>query len=153
MKSTINQMSASFSPSSTIVDNATNPLVSSMTSHTTQPYLKSPMDLLEDGGVGFLGSKIRIFSKAKIRYEGIFYTFNNSDKTISLSSVKSFGTETRLVGRYVAPRDDEVYSYIVFKIGDITDIQILENMENLEGMEEDQMDETHNYRYRVPTCP
>ena len=121
-------------------------LVSSMALH-----LKSPTDLLNDGGVDFLGSKIRIFSKAKIRYEGIFYTFNHGDKTISLSSVKSFGTETRLVARYVAPRDDEVYSYIVFRVGDITDIQILENMENLEGMDDDQMDETHKYKYREPT--
>ena len=124
-----------------------------MVSHAPQPFfLNSPTDLLEDGGVDFLGSKIRIFSKAKIRYEGIFYTFNQGDKTISLSSVKSFGTETRLVARYVAPRDDEVYSYIVFRVGDITDIQILENMENLEGMDDDQVDETHKYKYRVPTC-
>ena len=122
-----------------------------MASNSAQPHLKSPMDLLKDGGLEFLGSKIRIFSKAKIRYEGTFYTFNPGDKTISLSSVKSFGTETRLVDRYVAPRDDEVYTYIVFKIGDITDIQILENMENLEGMEDDQMEETHKYQYRVPT--
>ena len=128
-------------------------MVSSMVSHSAQPFfLNSPTDLLEDGGVDFLGSKIRIFSKAKIRYEGIFYTFNHGDKTISLSSVKSFGTETRLVARYVAPRDDEVYSYIVFRVGDITDIQILENMENLEGMDDDQVDETHKYKYRVPTC-
>ena len=66
--------------------------------------------------------------------------------------MKSFGTESRVVDRYVAPRDDEVYTYIVFKMADITDIQILENMENLEGAEDDPMDETHKYQYRVPTC-
>ena len=30
--------------------------------------LKTPMHLLQDGGVYFLGSKIRIISKAKCRY-------------------------------------------------------------------------------------
>ena len=135
------------------------------------------MHLLQDGGVYFLGSKIRIISKAKCRYvvvlvimvvivtmvikvivvtktncryEGVFYTFNKDDNTISLSSVRAFGTETREAERFVAPRDDEVYTYIVFNIDEINDIVILENMmmENLESTEDN---ETHKYRYRVPT--
>ena len=139
--------------------------------------LKTPMHLLQDGGVYFLGSKIRIISKAKCRYvvvlvimvvivtmvikvivvtktncryEGVFYTFNKDDNTISLSSVRAFGTETREAERFVAPRDDEVYTYIVFNIDEINDIVILENMmmENLESTEDN---ETHKYRYRVPT--
>ena len=139
--------------------------------------LKTPMHLLQDGGVYFLGSKIRIISKAKCRYlvvliiivvmvtmvtkvimvtkanrryEGVFYTFNKDDNTISLSSVRAFGTETREAERFVAPRDDEVYTYIVFNIDEINDIVILENMmmENLESTEDN---ETHKYSYRVPT--
>ena len=139
--------------------------------------LKTPMHLLQDGGVYFLGSKIRIISKAKCRYvvvlvilvvivtmvikvmvvtktncryEGVFYTFNKDDNTISLSSVRAFGTETREAERFVAPRDDEVYTYIVFNIDEINDIVILENMmmENLESTDDN---ETHKYRYRVPT--
>ena len=139
--------------------------------------LKTPMHLLQDGGVYFLGSKIRIISKAKCRYvvvlvimvviftmvikvivvtkancryEGVFYTFSKDDNTISLSSVRAFGTETREAERFVAPRDDEVYTYIVFNIDEINDIVILENMmmENLESTEDN---ETHKYRYRVPT--
>ena len=139
--------------------------------------LKTPMHLLQDGGVYFLGSKIRIISKAKCRYvvvlvimvvmvtmvikvivvtktncryEGVFYTFNKDDNTISLSSVRAFGTETREAERFVAPREDEVYTYIVFNIDEINDIVILENMmmENLESTEDN---ETHKYRYRVPT--
>ena len=139
--------------------------------------LKTPMHLLQDGGVYFLGSKIRIISKAKCRYvvvlvimvimftmvikvivvtkancryEGVFYTFNKDDNTISLSSVRAFGTETREAERFVPPRDDEVYTYIVFNIDEINDIVILENMmmENLESTEDN---ETHKYRYRVPT--
>ena len=139
--------------------------------------LKTPMHLLQDGGVYFLGSKIRIISKAKCRYvvvlvimvvivtmvikvmvvtkancryEGVFYTFNKDDNTISLSSVRAFGTETREAERFVAARDDEVYTYIVFNIDEINDIVILENMmmENLESTEDN---ETHKYRYRVPT--
>ena len=139
--------------------------------------LKTPMHLLQDGGVYFLGSKIRIISKAKCRYvvvlvimvvivtmvikvivvtkancryEGVFYTFNKDDNTISLSSVRAFGTETREAERFVAPREDDVYTYIVFNIDEINDIVILENMmmENLESTEDN---ETHKYRYRVPT--
>ena len=139
--------------------------------------LKTPMHLLQDGGVYFLGSKIRIISKAKCRYvvvlvimvvivtmvikvmvvtktncryEGVFYTFNKDDNTISLSSVRAFGTETREAERFVPAREDEVYTYIVFNIDEINDIVILENMmmENLESTEDN---ETHKYRYRVPT--
>ena len=111
--------------------------------------LKTPMHLLQDGGVYFLGSKIRIISKAKCRYEGIFYCFNDDDYTIALSSVRALGTEDRKVERFVAPRD-EVYTYIVFKIGDITDIEIVETMmmENFESLEDN---EVRKYHYRVPT--
>ena len=140
-------------------------------------FLTTPRHLLIDEGVHYLGSKIRIISKAKCRYvvvlvimvvivtmvikvmvvtktncryEGVFYTFNKDDNTISLSSVRAFGTETREAERFVAPRDDEVYTYIVFNIDEINDIVILENMmmENLESTEDN---ETHKYRYRVPT--
>ena len=55
-----NQMSLSFSKISTMTENA-------RTHNGAQPYLKTPRDLLKDGGVEFLGAKIRIFSKAKIR--------------------------------------------------------------------------------------
>ena len=111
--------------------------------------LKTPMHLLQDGGVYFLGSKIRIISKAKCRYEGIFYCFNDDDYTIALSSVRALGTEDRKVERFVAARD-EVYTYIVFKIGDITDIEIVETMmmENFESLEDN---EVRKYHYRVPT--
>ena len=55
-----NQMSLSFSKCSTMTEDA-------QTHNGAQPYLKTPRDLLKDGGVEFLGAKIRIFSKAKIR--------------------------------------------------------------------------------------
>ena len=156
---------------------ATMENVSDSSDVSSKRRLKTPMHLLQDGGVYFLGSKIRIISKAKCRYvvvlvimvvmvtmvikvivvtktncryEGVFYTFNKDDNTISLSSVKAFGTETREAERFVAPREDEVYTYIVFNIDEINDIVILENMlmENLESTDDN---ETHKYRYRVPT--
>ena len=112
-------------------------------------FLTTPRHLLVDEGVHYLGSKIRIISKAKCRYEGIFYCFNDDDYTIALSSVRALGTEDRKVERFVPPRD-EVYTYIVFNIDEINDIVILENMmmENLESTDDN---ETHKYRYRVPT--
>ena len=111
-------------------------------------FLTTPRHLLIDEGVHYLGSKIRIISKAKCRYEGVFYCFNDDDYTIALSSVRALGTEDRKVERFVAPRD-EVYTYIVFKIGDITDIEIVETMmmENFESLEDNGV---RKYHYRVP---
>ena len=114
-------------------------------------FMTTPRHLLIDEGVHYhyVGSKIRIISKAKCRYEGIFYCFNDDDYAIALSSVRALGTKERKVERFLAPRD-EVYTYIVFKIGDITDIEIVEAMmmENFESLEDN---EVRKYHYRVPT--
>ena len=96
----------------------------------------------------YFGLKIRIISKAKCRYEGIFYCFNDDDYTIALSSVRALGTEDRKVERFLAHRD-EVYTYIVFKIGDITDIEIVETMmiENFESLEDNEVPNVKSVSY------
>ena len=92
----------------------------------------------------YLGSKISLVSKAKIRYEGILYTIDANESTVALSKgkgsprkknreelreglllVRSFGTEGRPTDRPVPPRD-EIFEYIIFRGADIEDLQVRE---------------------------
>jgi protein LSM14 len=73
----------------------------------------------------FIGSKISLISKSEIRYEGILYSLDLQEATISLSKVKSFGTEGRQTDRPVPPKD-EIYEFIIFRGSDIKGIDVLE---------------------------
>jgi len=73
----------------------------------------------------YLGSKISLVSKAKIRYEGILYTIDANESTVALSKVRSFGTEERPTDRPV-PARDEIFEYIIFRGADIEDLQVRE---------------------------
>jgi hypothetical protein len=42
----------------------------------------------------YLGSKISLVSKAKIRYEGILYTIDANESTVALSKGKNFFRNT-----------------------------------------------------------
>ncbi|XP_072013588.1 protein LSM14 homolog B-like isoform X2 [Amphiura filiformis] len=76
-------------------------------------------------GTPYIGSKISLISKAGIRYEGYLYTINTDESTVTLSQVRSFGTEERHSDHPVAPRD-EVYNYIIFRGSDISDLCVNE---------------------------
>lgn len=54
----------------------------------------------------YLGSRISLISKAKIRYEGILYAIDTENMTVALTKVRSFGTEDRNPERPVPPRDE-----------------------------------------------
>ena len=54
----------------------------------------------------YLGSRISLISKAKIRYEGILYAIDTDAMTVALTKVRSFGTENRCPDRPIAPRDE-----------------------------------------------
>ncbi|CAF1360912.1 unnamed protein product [Didymodactylos carnosus] len=78
-----------------------------------------------NNGSPYLGSKISLVSKAKIRYEGILYTIDANESTVALAKVRSYGTEDRPTERPV-PAREEVFEYIIFRGADIEDLQVCE---------------------------
>lgn len=71
----------------------------------------------------YLGSRISLISKAKIRYEGILYAIDTDAMTVALTKVRSFGTENRCPDRPIGPRD-ETFEYIIFRGTDICDLNV-----------------------------
>lgn len=72
----------------------------------------------------YVGSRISLISNAEIRYEGVLYTVDVNEATVTLSNVKSYGTEDRPTDRHVPPRD-EVYAYIIFRGSDIKNVKLV----------------------------
>lgn len=75
----------------------------------------------------YLGSRINLVSKSEIRYEGTLFGVDSQASTISLSKVRSFGTEDRPAARYVKARE-EVFEYVIFKATDIKDLVVMEDV-------------------------
>lgn len=71
----------------------------------------------------YLGNKISLISSSEIRYEGILYTIDTFQGTVTLAQVRSYGTEDRPTERPFAERD-EIYDFIVFRGSDIKDIKL-----------------------------
>lgn len=74
--------------------------------------------------VPFLGCKISLISKCDIRYEGILYCVDPKESTISLSKVRSYGTETRGDPANYVPPKNEVYDVIIFRASDVKDLRV-----------------------------
>jgi len=72
-------------------------------------------------GTSYLNSNVSLISKASIRYEGTLYSINPQEATITLSNVKSYGTEERKVDKFLAPKDT-LFEYIIFKANDIKEL-------------------------------
>uniref|UniRef100_A0A914GST8 Uncharacterized protein n=1 Tax=Globodera rostochiensis TaxID=31243 RepID=A0A914GST8_GLORO len=73
----------------------------------------------------YIGSKISLISRLDIRYEGTLFQVDPVESTISLSQVRSFGTEDRPAPVSV-PARSEVYEFIIFKASDIKDLIVCE---------------------------
>lgn len=72
--------------------------------------------------------KIQIITNSEIRYQGVLYQVNPTDKTIALREVISYGTELRRTDRVIPPVHT-VYDCIVFRSTDIKDLQIVDLIE------------------------
>mmetsp|Transcript_37171 Transcript_37171/g.52516 ORF Transcript_37171/g.52516 Transcript_37171/m.52516 type:complete len:381 (+) Transcript_37171:45-1187(+) len=76
-----------------------------------------------------IGSRISLISKKNIRYEGTLYSINETDATVALQNVKSYGTEGRekMDGATTfVPPQDAIHPYLVFRGSDIKDLHVHE---------------------------
>eukprot|EP00537_Pseudo-nitzschia_pungens_P013415 CAMPEP_0172384646 /NCGR_PEP_ID=MMETSP1061-20121228/2380_1 /TAXON_ID=37318 /ORGANISM="Pseudo-nitzschia pungens, Strain cf. pungens" /LENGTH=358 /DNA_ID=CAMNT_0013113349 /DNA_START=141 /DNA_END=1218 /DNA_ORIENTATION=- len=76
-----------------------------------------------------LGNRISLISKKNIRYEGILYSINETNSTLALQNVTSFGTEGREKAdpstTFVAPQEG-IHPYLLFRGCDIKDLHVHE---------------------------
>ena len=73
----------------------------------------------------YIGVPISIISKADIRYEGVLYAINPTEHTVSLTQVRSLGTEDRKPQNQFIPSSDEFYEFIIFKGSEIKDLHVI----------------------------
>jgi len=72
-----------------------------------------------------VGNEISLVSNSEIRYEGVFYTINTQESTITLETARCFGTEGRKMPD-IPPITSYVYDFITFRGQDIYDLTVLE---------------------------
>ena len=74
--------------------------------------------------ISYVQNRISVTLPSQIRYEGTFDKINLEDKTITLTKVRSYGTEDRRP-RVEIPPSQIVYECIVFRGADIIDLKVL----------------------------
>eukprot|EP00816_Leptocylindrus_hargravesii_P001531 CAMPEP_0196801888 /NCGR_PEP_ID=MMETSP1362-20130617/1658_1 /TAXON_ID=163516 /ORGANISM="Leptocylindrus danicus, Strain CCMP1856" /LENGTH=365 /DNA_ID=CAMNT_0042173061 /DNA_START=129 /DNA_END=1230 /DNA_ORIENTATION=+ len=87
-----------------------------------------------------LGSRISLISKKDIRYEGTLYSINETDATVALQNVRSFGTEGRekrdgAAGTFIPPQAT-VHPYLLFRGMDIKDLHVHEKASDVAKKED-----------------
>lgn len=83
-----------------------------------------------------LGRQISLVSKKNIRYEGTLYSINETDATVALKNVRSFGTEGREksdANTTFVPPQDAVHPYLLFRGCDIKDLHVHETKDAAEA--------------------
>ena len=75
-----------------------------------------------------------MISKKNIRYEGVLYSINESDSTLALQNVKSYGTEGRekLEGTEFIGTQEGIHAYLLFRGCDIKDLHVHEQQQQHE---------------------
>lgn len=73
----------------------------------------------------FIGSHISLISKSGIRYEGRLYAVDAKEESVTLESVRCYGTEDREVDVHFPP-NNEIYEYIKFSGNDIKDLNVID---------------------------
>lgn len=74
----------------------------------------------------YIGSQISLISKSDIRYEGTLSSIDTSQHTVSLTNVRSFGTEGRRADGREIPASTEIYEIIIFRGADIKDLTVIQ---------------------------
>jgi len=75
-----------------------------------------------------LGSRISLISKKSIRYEGTLYSISETDATVALQNVRTYGTEGREgEAQFVPPQEGVVHPYLLFRGCDIKDLHVHES--------------------------
>ena len=75
----------------------------------------------------YIGNQISLISKSDIRYEGTLCSIDTSQHTVSLSNVRSFGTEGRRGDLKEIPASTEIYEIIIFRGADIKDLTVIQS--------------------------
>lgn len=75
----------------------------------------------------YIGSQISLISKSDIRYEGTLSSIDTSQHTVSLSNVRSFGTEGRRADGREIPASNDIYEIIIFRGADIKDLTVIQS--------------------------
>lgn len=75
----------------------------------------------------YIGSQISLISKSDIRYEGTLSSIDTTQHTVSLSNVRSFGTEGRRGDGREIPASTELYEIIIFRGADIKDLTVIQS--------------------------
>jgi protein LSM14 len=73
----------------------------------------------------FIGSRISLISKSKIRFVGTLHSINQEESSISLENVQSFGTEGRVDPQSEIPPTQHMFPLIVFKGSDVMDLNVI----------------------------
>ncbi|CAG9325690.1 unnamed protein product [Blepharisma stoltei] len=76
--------------------------------------------------VPYIGSQISLISKSDIRYEGTLHSIDPNEHTVSLSNVRSFGTENRRIDGKQIPASNDLYEFIIFRGSDIKDLSVIQ---------------------------
>lgn len=71
----------------------------------------------------YLNKKMSLISKSGARYEGILRRVDPEVKTITMTDVVCFGTESRVNGKDAISPSSDIYEHIVFKSSDIDQIK------------------------------
>lgn len=102
------------------------------------------------------GNRISLISKKNIRYEGILYSINETNSTLALQNVTSFGTEGREKAdpstAFVAPQEG-IHAYLLFRGCDIKDLHVHEQQPDAAAPQAVTTEAESNVKAPAPETP
>lgn len=94
-----------------------------------EKFLRKKAGIVNMGDNPLIGKTLSLISKKNIRYLGTLYSINETNATVALQNVRSYGTEGREEeGKFVAPTD-AVHPFLLFRGQDIKDLHVHEEPE------------------------